>query len=36
MLIPALADQGYEKVNKVPGELSNLLWSRARERGINK
>jgi 2,4'-dihydroxyacetophenone dioxygenase len=35
VLIPALADEGFEKVNKVPGELSKLLWSRARERGID-
>ena len=34
VLIHAMADEGFEKVNKVPGELSKLLWSRARERGI--
>ncbi|MGH6943947.1 MAG: hypothetical protein ACREH6_06990, partial [Geminicoccaceae bacterium] len=33
VLIAALADEGFEKVNKVPGERSKLLWSRALERG---
>ena len=28
VLIKALADEGFEKVNKVPGELSKLLWSK--------
>ena len=35
VLIEALADEGFEKVNKVPGELSKLLWSRGKERGVD-
>lgn len=33
VLISALSDEGFERVNKVPGERSKLLWSRAAERG---
>lgn len=35
VLIDALTDQGFQKVNKVPGELSKLLWSRAIEKGLD-
>jgi 2,4'-dihydroxyacetophenone dioxygenase len=28
VLIKALADEGFEKVNKVPGETSKLFWSK--------
>jgi len=35
VLIAALADEGFEKINKVPGELSKLLWSRGKERGVD-
>lgn len=35
VLIEALADEGFEKVNKVPGELSKLLWSRGQQRGVD-
>jgi len=34
-LIHALDDAGFQKVNKVPGEMSKLLWSRAVEKGLD-
>lgn len=33
VLIHALEDDGFQKVNKVPGEMSKLLFSRALEKG---
>lgn len=33
VLIAALDDEGFERVNKIPGEFSKLLWSRGKERG---